>query len=248
MTSTSSLVRNLLLFFGFLGPSVLSFSTTSGSLRRLPPRAVASETAGSEGATAARLQWEDVGGNAVLRPPPGVPVRSVVHFLGGAFVGAAPHVTYRYLLNGLAQQGYLVVTTPYRLAFDYLEVCDSILECFERAAVPLAKQHGALPVVGMGHSCGALLQVYITCLFPDTPRAANALISFNNKPAKEAIPAFDELVVPIASAVMADTPEGKQLRESIAAGRQVLVDGVSSLAGASACETCRRTSTQGWPW
>ena len=128
------------------------------------------------------LEWEDLGGNFVLRPPDNIPVRAVVHFLGGAFVGAAPHVTYRYLLYGLAQQGYLVVTTPYRLGFDYLEVCDSILECFERAAVPLAKQYGALPVVGMGHSCGALLQVYITCLFPDTPRAANALISFNNKP------------------------------------------------------------------
>jgi acetyl esterase/lipase len=127
-------------------------------------------------------EWEDLGGNFVLRPPNDVPVRAVVHFLGGAFVGAAPHVTYRYLLYGLARQGYLVVTTPYRLGFDYLEVCDSILECFERAAVPLAKQYGALPVVGMGHSCGALLQVYITCLFPDTPRAANALISFNNKP------------------------------------------------------------------
>lgn len=126
--------------------------------------------------------WENLGGNYILRPPSDVAVRAVIHFLGGAFVGAAPHVTYRYLLHGFAQQGYLVVTTPYRLGFDYLEVCDSVLECFERAAVPLAKQYGALPVVGMGHSCGALLQVYITCLFPDTPRAANALISFNNKP------------------------------------------------------------------
>lgn len=32
------------------------------------------------------------------------------------------------------------------------------------------------------------LQVLITCLFPDTPRAANALISFNNRKAQSAIP------------------------------------------------------------
>ena len=82
--------------------------------------------------------WENIGGNYILRPPSDVAVRAVIHFLGGAFVGAAPHVTYRYLLHGFAQQGYLVVTTPYRLGFDYLEVCDSVLECFERAAVPLA--------------------------------------------------------------------------------------------------------------
>ena len=40
-------------------------------------------------------KWEELGGNYVLRPPDGVPVRALVHFLGGAFVGAAPHVTYR---------------------------------------------------------------------------------------------------------------------------------------------------------
>jgi Protein of unknown function (DUF1350) len=32
-----------------------------------------------------------------------------------------------------------------------------------------------------------LLQLLITCLFPDTPRAANALLSFNNKPVKQAV-------------------------------------------------------------
>ena len=36
----------------------------------------------------------------------------------------------------------------------------------------------------------------ITSLFPDTPRAANALISYNNRGVGEAVPVFDELVVP----------------------------------------------------
>jgi Protein of unknown function (DUF1350) len=53
-------------------------------------------------------------------------VKAVIHFLGGAFVGAAPHLTYSYLLNGLAEVGFVVVATPYPLGFDYLEVSTGI--------------------------------------------------------------------------------------------------------------------------
>ena len=205
----------------------------------------ASASAKADGPSAAATAapgWEEMEGNFLRRPPRGVPVRAVVHFLGGAFVGAAPQVTYRYLLEGLARQGFLVVATPYDLGFDYLEVCDAVLDKFDRAAVKLAVEIGAVPVVrrgrcapmeplkapqglalgaalqapvlspaphprpsrtrrltlapaaclfplsfasalevGMGHSCGALLQVLISSLFPDAPRAANALLSFNNK-------------------------------------------------------------------
>ena len=41
----------------------------------------------------------------------------------------------------------------------------------------------------------------ITSLFPDTPRAANALISYNNRGVGEAVPFFEELVVPLFSDV-----------------------------------------------
>jgi hypothetical protein len=41
------------------------------------------------------------------------------------------------------------------------------------------------------------LQLLITCLFPDTPRAANALLSFNNKPVSEAVPFFEEFFAPV---------------------------------------------------
>jgi len=151
-------------------------------------------------------RWEEVGGNFLLRPPDHAtnPPKAVLHFLGGAFVGAAPHLTYRYLLTGLAEKGFLVVATPYNLSFDYAQTCDMVLERFEKVAIPLAKEYGALPVVGIGHSCGALLHVLITCLFPDTPRLANALISFNNQKAQKAIPAFEELVVPLSVSLMGE--------------------------------------------
>jgi len=111
-------------------------------------------------------------------------------------VGASPHISYRYMLERLAEQGYLVVATPYNLSFDHLETCDAVIHRFERIAPMLARTYGALPVVGVGHSLGALLQLLLSSLFPDTPRAANALLSFNNKQVTEAVPLFEEVFVP----------------------------------------------------
>jgi len=146
----------------------------------------------------------------------------------------------RYLLQRLAEGGFVVVTTPYDLSFDYLAVCDRVLEHFEKAALPLAREYGALPVVGVGHSCGALLHVLITSLFPDTPRAANALVSFNNKDITEAIPAFDDVVQPLAAAAMADTSEATAGRDAILAGRNLLAQTLED----AALELARQTSLE----
>ncbi|VEU34892.1 unnamed protein product [Pseudo-nitzschia multistriata] len=156
--------------------------------------------------------WENLHGNWVLRPKldpsnldefnaSGSQPRAVIHFLGGALVGKAPHITYRYMLEKLAAEGFLIVATPYDLSFDHLSTCDDVLTRFEAVAPTLAKQYGALPVVGIGHSCGALLQVLISSLFPDTPRAANALLSFNNKPVSDAVPFFEEFFAPLFSSL-----------------------------------------------
>ncbi len=48
----------------------------------------------------------------------------LIHFLGGAIVGAAPDISYRYILERLAQKGFLIVATPYTLSFDYIATCD----------------------------------------------------------------------------------------------------------------------------
>lgn len=162
---------------------------TSSSVRTPPP-------VGKVGA------WEYVHGNWVLRPPSTEDVpRAVLHFLGGALVGASPHITYRYMLERLADKGFLVVATPYQLSFDHLQTCDEVITKFENMAPSIARQYGALPVVGIGHSCGALLQLLITSLFPDTPRAANALMSFNNKPVTEAVPFFEEVFAPFFTSI-----------------------------------------------
>lgn len=84
--------------------------------------------------------WEELHGNFLLRPSPSQgPPRALLHFLGGAIVGAAPQVTYRYMLERLADQGYLVVATPFNLSFDHLATCDAVIERFERIAPMLVR-------------------------------------------------------------------------------------------------------------
>jgi hypothetical protein len=165
-------------------------------------------------------RWISKDGNFLLLPvgKDGAEVTQptgVIHFLGGAFVGAAPHLTYRYLLESLNAAGFIIVATPYRLDFDYLRSCDEILAKFDAVAVDLASEYGPLPVIGLGHSCGALLQTLITSLFPDAPRAINVLISFNNKPVFDAIPAFEELVVPVSEQIMGESDRSRRLRDAL---------------------------------
>lgn len=94
--------------------------------------------------------WEYLEGNYLLRPPIDQgPPRALIHFLGGALVGAGPHVSYRYVLERLAAKGYLIVATPYNLSFDYLTTCDVVISSFERIAGLLARTYGGLPVVGI---------------------------------------------------------------------------------------------------
>lgn len=180
-------------------------------------------------------RWVERGGNFILRPlskpgdEPTAPV-GVIHFLGGAFVGAAPHITYRYLLEALADAGFVVVATPYRLDFDYVRVCDMILSKFDAVAVELAAEYGPVPVYGIGHSCGALLQTLITSLFPDAPRAANILISFNNRPAARSIPGLQEVVIPLAQFLDSTDEQSSAVRDGIVSLRSIFDTSIKAYA------------------
>lgn len=55
-----------------------------------------------------RGDWREMEGCYVLYPPAGRPPQAVAHFLGGAFVGAAPQVAYRLFLEALANRDVLV--------------------------------------------------------------------------------------------------------------------------------------------
>jgi UDP-N-acetylglucosamine enolpyruvyl transferase len=49
----------------------------------------------------------------------GTVAEAVVHFLGGAFVGAAPQLSYRSFLEGLAARGVLVSEAKGRQTVHY---------------------------------------------------------------------------------------------------------------------------------
>merc|ERR1719149_502215 len=145
----------------------------------------------------AAAEWEDCAGCKLLRPP-GEP-RALVHFLGGVFVSPAPQVAYRYLLEQLADRGYLVVATPYAVDFDYTKPADDVKRKLDAARAALAAESSAeLPLVSLGHSLGALMQTLLACTYADYADACagSVLVSWNNKPVSDAIPLFEQLFVP----------------------------------------------------
>ena len=139
------------------------------------------------------MDWQEVSGSWVLIPPR---PKGIVHFLGGAFVATAPHVTYRWLLEQLGRQGYAVIATPFLNTLDHTAIARDVLNRFEttlnrlQAKTALNKRY--LPIYGVGHSMGYKLHLLIGSLF-SVERAGNILISFNNYPAKRAIPFIEQL-------------------------------------------------------
>jgi hypothetical protein len=122
----------------------------------------------------------------VLYPPEGRAPEAAVHFLGGAFVGAAPQLAYRPFLEALASRGVLIVATPFSTSFDHLRVADEVQYKFDRALAALGPAAGRLPVFGVGHSLGSVLHALICARY--TPaRAGNALMAFNNRPATDTV-------------------------------------------------------------
>jgi hypothetical protein len=142
------------------------------------------------------MNWLEVNGNWVLLP---LRPLGVIHFLGGAFVAAAPQTTYRRLLEFLANQGYAVVATPFINTFDHRGIARTVLNQF-RAAIEQLEQSQLeqsrlpryLPIYGLGHSMGCKLHLLIGSFAKDE-RAGNILLSFNNYSSNQAIPFMDSL-------------------------------------------------------
>ena len=138
------------------------------------------------------MNWQEISGNWVLIPRHPV---GVIHFLGGAFVATAPHLTYRWLLENLANHGYVVIATPFVNTLDHEAIAQSVLKSFEFTLEKL-KDLGLirkryLPIYGVGHSMGCKLHLLIGTI-PRIDRAGNILISFNNFSANKAIPFIEQ--------------------------------------------------------
>ncbi|QSJ19886.1 DUF1350 family protein [Nostoc sp. UHCC 0702] len=139
------------------------------------------------------MDWKEVRGNWVIIPRNPI---GIIHFLGGAFVATAPHLTYRWFLEQLASKGYVIIATPFVNTLDHIAIAKSVLLNFDRTLERLhdstALRKLYLPTYGIGHSMGCKLHLLIGSLFP-VERAGNILISFNNYAAKDAIPLVEQL-------------------------------------------------------
>jgi len=133
------------------------------------------------------MDWKEIQGNWVLIPRNPI---GIIHFLGGAFVATAPHLTYRWLLEQLAEKGYVVIATPFVNTLDHIAIAKSVLLNFDRVIERLhdleALRKRYLPIYGLGHSMGCKLHLLIGSLL-SVERAGNILISFNNYAARDAI-------------------------------------------------------------
>ncbi|KAK4783376.1 hypothetical protein SAY86_007750 [Trapa natans] len=130
--------------------------------------------------------------------------RGVIKFLGGAFIGAIPEVTYRYFFELLAKDGFLIISVPYNVTFDHAQAANEVFNkfnsCFDDILASGLPEDGlsaadlaGLPLFSVGHSNGALLQVLAGSYFSERIPEANAIISYNNRPASEAVPYFEQL-------------------------------------------------------
>lgn len=160
------------------------------------------------------MDWQEISGNWVLIPPRPV---GIIHFLGGAFVATVPQLTYRWLLEQLAEQNYAIVATPFVNTLDHTAIARSVLNSFENAIATLQARgilsRGYLPVYGLGHSMGCKLHLLIGSLFA-VERAGNILISFNNYAAREAIPLVQQFNPTFAVEFTPDPLETKTLIET----------------------------------
>ncbi len=141
------------------------------------------------------MDWQEISGSWVLIPKRPI---GIIHFLGGAFVAAAPNITYRWLLETLGKEGYAIIATPFVNTLDHTAIARSVLNRFENILDRLYNRNiittGYLPIYGLGHSMGCKLHLLIGSLY-NVERAGNMLISFNNYPVRRAIPFIEPLQI-----------------------------------------------------
>jgi hypothetical protein len=139
------------------------------------------------------MEWQEISGNWLLIPDQPI---GIIHFLGGAFIGTVPQLSYRWLLEDLGKAGYAVITTPFLNTLDHTAIARDVLNRFENLTTRLHYQLGTgyLPIYGIGHSLGCKLHLLIGSLF-SVERAGNILISYNNFPIRRSIPLIEQLEI-----------------------------------------------------
>ncbi|RWW41990.1 hypothetical protein BHE74_00052491 [Ensete ventricosum] len=106
--------------------------------------------------------YRRLGSCLVIPPPAGRKPTAVVKFLGGAFVGAVPEVTYRFDQLRNSKEGFLVISVPYNVTFDHEKAAKEVYERFHccmdslfASGIPdagiTALDISSLPLYSVGH-------------------------------------------------------------------------------------------------
>ncbi|MCJ2544146.1 DUF1350 family protein [Thermostichus vulcanus] len=131
------------------------------------------------------LTWQTDGQTWFLLPSQ---PRAVVHFLGGAFVGAAPQFFYSRLLEELARMDMAIVATPYTTDIDHAQLAFSAVQSLQIGL--RSKGLVGLPLFGLGHSLGCKLQI-LSCLMDPSiggQRQGNIFLAYSNAGLDQALP------------------------------------------------------------
>ena len=166
------------------------------------------------------MNWQEISGSWVLIPQQPI---GIIHFLGGAFIGTTPNLTYRWMLEQLAKAGYVVIATPFLNTFDHTAIARSTLNRFESILERFYSSNQIqtyLPIYGVGHSLGSKLHLLIGSLY-GVERAGNILISFNNYPVKRAIPLIEQLSIDTDALNIEFSPSPEETTQLITSDYQI---------------------------
>lgn len=161
------------------------------------------------------LEWEKCATTAgtawILLPPPTVEKpTAILHFVGGTFMGSAPNIWYRTLLQDIVRHTSCAVVatsipiTVTRSPLDHVRLSTQLQRQFQTAfQYVLTDEYGAttlqsVPLCGLGHSLGARLMVVLATLGGKPrnripPYKSFILISFTNFGAAAGIPGIAQL-------------------------------------------------------
>ncbi|WP_071515767.1 DUF1350 family protein [Geitlerinema sp. PCC 9228] len=143
------------------------------------------------------MEWKDIRGNWVLAPPQPNQPKGIIHFLGGAFIAAAPNETYKFLLEELAQAGYVVIATSFLISYDHRDIAQEIYTKYNLAMEELRRtnllRRRYVPIYGIGHSLGCKMHLMLNSMF-SVERDGNIFLAYNNYSAKKSIPNLDVLL------------------------------------------------------
>lgn len=143
--------------------------------------------------------WQQQGPLWLLQPATATP-RGLIEFIGGSYLAATPQLSYRRLLEALANRGWMVHAWSYVPGFDHqtqaTEAWRSFRRLRERQGLVTGGQcnpnsPAGLKLLRLGHSLGCKLHL----LAPDAGRLGQGLVAlaFNNFSAERSVPFLAEV-------------------------------------------------------